>query len=86
MKNIIVLFLFYLLIGCAVPVQRTFPEAPAEIKIGCPDLKLIQPTTKLSEVVTVVTNNYSQYQECQLKMDAWIEWYDKQKNIFNSVK
>jgi len=86
MKTILISFLFLFLVGCAVPVQRTFPTAPEAIKVSCPDLQLIQPTTKLSEVVTVVTNNYSQYQECQLKMDAWIEWYDKQKDIFNSVK
>ena len=76
-----------LLAGClATPVQRSFPEVPEELKVACPDLMLLEPTTKLSEVVSVVTKNYGQYQECQIKVDTWIEWYKTQKQIFESVK
>jgi hypothetical protein len=76
-----------LLTGClATPVQRSFPEVPEELKVACPDLNLLEPTTKLSEVVSVVTKNYGQYQECQIKVDTWIEWYKTQKEIFESVK
>lgn len=77
-----------LLSACvATPVARHFPEAPAEITAACPDLnKLEQGTTKMSEVVTVVSKNYGQYQECQIKVDAWIEWHKSQKAIFDSVK
>jgi hypothetical protein len=76
-----------LLAGClATPVQRSFPEVPEELKVACPDLMLLEPTTKLSEVVSVVSKNYGQYQECQIKVDTWIEWYKTQKQIFESVK
>jgi len=76
-----------LLTGClATPVQRSFPDVPEELKIACPDLMLLEPTTKLSEVVSVVSKNYGQYQECQIKVDTWIEWYKTQKQIFESVK
>ena len=76
-----------LLTGClSTPVQRSFPEVPEELKVACPDLMLLEPTTKLSEVVSVVSKNYGQYQECQIKVDTWIEWYKKQKQIFESVK
>ena len=76
-----------LLTGClATPVQRSFPEVPEELKVACPDLMLLEPTTKLSEVVSVVAKNYGQYQECQIKVDTWIEWYKTQKQIFESVK
>jgi hypothetical protein len=76
-----------LLTGClATPVQRSFPEVPEELKVACPDLMLLEPTTKLSEVVSVVSKNYGQYQECQIKVDTWIEWYKTQKQIFESVK
>lgn len=76
-----------LLAGClATPVKRSFPEVPEELKVACPDLMMIEPTTKLSEVVTVVTKNYGQYQECQIKVDTWIEWHKTQKQIFESVK
>jgi len=76
-----------LLTGClSTPVKRSFPEVPPELKVACPDLMLLEPTTKLSEVVSVVSKNYGQYQECQIKVDTWIEWYNSQKQIFESVK
>jgi hypothetical protein len=76
-----------LLTGClATPVQRSFPDVPEELKVACPDLMLLEPTTKLSDVVSVVSKNYGQYQECQIKVDTWIEWYKTQKQIFESVK
>lgn len=77
-----------LLSGCLVtaPVKRTFPEAPQELMESCPALQQMQPTNKLSEVLTVVVDNYGQYHECDAKVDTWIEWYKTQKDIFESVK
>lgn len=76
-----------LLTGCLVtPVKRNFPEVPPEIMIACPDLKTVEPTEKLSEVLKVVVDNYGQYHECRAKVDAWLEWYKTQKQIFESVK
>lgn len=76
-----------LLTGClATPVQRSFPDVPEELKVACPDLIVQQQTTKLSEVISVVVGNYGQYQECQIKVDTWIEWHKQQKQIFESVK
>jgi hypothetical protein len=86
-KKLLLIVPILLLAGClATPVQRSFPEVPEELKVACPDLNLLEPTTKLSEVVSVVTKNYGQYQECQIKVDTWIEWYKTQKEIFESVK
>ena len=77
-----------LLTGClTTPVKRNFPEVPAELVAACPDLIQLDPkTSKLSEVVSTVSKNYGQYQECQIKVDAWVEWYKTQKEIFDSVK
>ena len=70
-----------------VPVERKFPDIPPELKQACPDLALIDTnTTKLSDVIGTVSSNYSQYHECREKVDTWIEWYSKQKQIFESVK
>jgi predicted metallo-beta-lactamase superfamily hydrolase len=82
------LFITLLLTGCStvVPVKQEFPSVPDELKSACQNLKQIEPTTKLSDVVSVVTYNYSLYQECQLKSQQWIEWYDNQNSIFKSVK
>jgi hypothetical protein len=88
MKLILILASAILLTGClATPVKRTFPEVPNELMQICPDLsKVSEGTEKLSEVLKVVTDNYSQYHECRIKNDLWIEWYKTQKEIFDSVK
>jgi PBP1b-binding outer membrane lipoprotein LpoB len=87
MKKLLV-FSALLLSGCAtvIPVQRHFPDSVPELMQRCPDLKTTPDTTKLSDVVDVVVDNYGAYHECQNKTDKWIDWYTKQKEIFNSVK
>jgi hypothetical protein len=85
--KITLIALALLMTACTtVPVERKFPEVPVEILQVCPDLKQINPTTKLSEVVDSVVSNYGQYKECQIKVDSWIDWYTNQKKIFESVK
>jgi hypothetical protein len=83
-----IIALTILLSACTtVPVDRKFPSVPTELQQACPDLKTINTeTTKLSEVVDVVVTNYGQYKECQVKVDSWIDWYNTQKQIFESVK
>ena len=87
MKKLLLIVPVLLLTGCLnTPVLRSFPEVPEELKVACPDLMTLEPTTKLSEVVTVVTENYGQYQECKIKIDAWTQWYNSQKKIFEGIK
>jgi len=89
MKKLLLLIPVFMLSGCLVttPVKRNFPEVPEELKVACPDLKEIDPNTnKLSEVISTVSANYGQYQECKVKVDTWVEWYKTQKEIFESVK
>lgn len=88
MKKLLLLIPIVLLTGCltTTPVKRNFPEVPQELMEACPDLKKTEQTEKLSEVIRVVTENYSQYHECRIKVDTWMEWYKTQKQIFESVK
>jgi hypothetical protein len=87
MKYAIVTVALLLSACVSVPVERRFPMVPAEIQVPCGNLQTIDPaTTKLSAVIDSVVTNYSRYQECQAKTDLWIEWYTKQKKIFESVK
>ena len=88
MKKLVLLLPVFLLAGClaTTPVKRNFPEVPKELMEACPDLEQVQDTQKLSEVIKVVADNYSDYHECRLKVDTWIEWYKTQKDIFESVK
>ena len=88
MKKLTIL-LFVLLTGCAssVAVKMSFPDVPDNLKTACPDLKTVdESTTKLSEVIGVVSYNYSEYYTCKDRVDNWVEWYNNQKKIFNSVK
>ncbi len=87
MKKLAVIIPLLLLVGCtATPVKRNFPEVPKELVESCPDLKTVETTEKLSDVLKVVVDNYGQYHECRIKVDAWNEWYKTQKQIFDSVK
>ena len=88
MKLLSLIALSLLLSGCVtVPVEREFPKLPPSLQTGCSDLAVVpQSTTKLSEVLVVVTNNYSLYQECQIKVETWLSWYNEQKKIFDTVR
>jgi hypothetical protein len=76
-----------ILTGCttAVPVTAKFPEAPPRIKVACPQLQKLNEDAKLSDVANTVTLNYGAYYECAVKTDAWIEWYEIQKQIFEGA-
>jgi hypothetical protein len=79
----------FLATGCStvVPVTQKFPEAPGNIAMTpCPQLQKLQEDAKLSDITKTVTVNYGTYYECAVKTDAWIEWYQKQKHIFENIK
>lgn len=83
------LLLTLLLAGCStvVPVTQKFPEPPGLLSTQpCPPLQQLNTTPQLSDVAKVVTQNYTQYYECVVKVDTWNEWYLKQKAIFEGLK
>ncbi len=81
-------FLLVLLTGCSslVPVKAKFPDVPERIMVKCPQLEKVSETPTLSDVAKTITNNYTTYYECAVKHDAFVEWYQTQKRIFESVK
>ena len=86
MRSAVVVSLL-LLTGCiATPVAREFPAVPAGLTAACAALIDVPATDKLSVVLTTVTRNYAQYRECSIRVDAWNQWYNEQKKIFDSVK
>jgi hypothetical protein len=86
MKHLIIVAVL-LITGCSsVPVAVKFPDVPRDMLETCPDLKLIPETTKLSEVLPTVVDNYGQYYTCKDTVDNWIDWYKSQKKIFDSIK
>ena len=89
MKHLLAIVCLLLLTACSttVPVTMNFPGVPEDLVKTCPDLeKLPADTTKLSTVVGSVSKNYSKYHECKIKVDSWIEWYNTQKQIYESAK
>ena len=85
MKQLLIL-LSVLMVGCTtVPVTAKFPEPPKYTQ-KCPQLQKLNTDPKLSDVASVVNINYATYYACAVKTDAWIEWYEVQKRIFETVK
>jgi len=81
-----------LLAGCGsfrappVTVAPQWPDVPPAMMEACPDLKTVDTNTeKLSEVLTVVTDNYTQYYLCAGKIDDWNNWYNTQKRIYEKA-
>jgi hypothetical protein len=79
-----------ILSACAstTPVVKApkWPEAPGPQTLqSCPSLKDLDSTTELSEIATVVVENYGTYYQCSVKVDAWIEWYNLQKSIYEGA-
>lgn len=86
--KIVVLALALALSACStlVPVAMTFPEAPfKQALVACPNLQKLKDDARLSDVSRTITINYSTYYECAVKTDAWIEWYQIQRIIFEGV-
>jgi hypothetical protein len=85
MKYVIIALL---LAGCStvVPVTVRFPEPPGKgATVACPALQKLNDGARLSDVANTVTVNYSTYYECAVKADAWQEWYNIQKIIFEKA-
>jgi DNA-binding transcriptional regulator YbjK len=88
MKLAITLATVALLAGCSttVPVERKFPTAPETLLKECEKLKTIEGTNvSITDMLKVVTENYTLYHECANKNENWKEWYQRQKQTFEAV-
>ena len=86
MNKIIILLVFLLSACTTVPVTQKFPEPPQGGLERCPRLLKLQYDAKLSDIAGNMILNYSSYNVCDVKNDAWIEWYQKQNKIFEGIK
>ena len=88
MLVVFTLLLLAMCSGCSttVPVKAKFPEVPERLLVKCPALEKLENEAKLSDITKTVTKNYNTYYECAVKHDTFVEWYHKQKQIFESVK
>lgn len=83
MRKAYTLLIPLLLTACSyVPVSQSFPSVPESLTQPCQNLKEIPiSTTKLSDVLSVVTTNYALYHDCRVEVESWNEWYNTQKKI-----
>ena len=86
--NKLLLSIAIFLTGCSttVPVVMKFPDAPPILMEKCQELIKLKEDAKLSDVATVVVQNYTLHHECSIKVDAWMEWHKEQKKNFESLK
>ena len=87
MKRLIVIACL-MISGCvSVPVDRKFPTVPDTLKEPAPALKTLDTAKpELSDLITNANNNYAEYYRLRDKYNGWIDWYNTQKQIFDSVK
>jgi hypothetical protein len=86
---VIYIILAFLITACstAVPVTQSFPQAPGMLKEKCPELKTIQgEKVTIVDFTKTVSENYTTYYQCAGRTDAWIDWYDQQKKIWDETK
>lgn len=85
MKYIIIASLITLT-GCVTPVKHSYPQAPEALVERCPDLTLLaENEERLSELLKVVTKNYTLYHDCATKHDLLVKWLTEQRAIHDAV-
>ena len=87
--RIVLLGLASLLAACstAVPLTQSFPQAPAVLMEKCPELKIIVgEKVSIVDFTKTVSENYTTYYQCAGRNDAWIDWYNQQKKIWEQLQ
>jgi hypothetical protein len=87
MKQLIIVATL-ILTGCTtVPVTAKFPTVPDTLKEPAANLKKLNvPNPELSDLITNANDNYAEYYRLRDRYNGWIDWYNTQKQIFESVK
>lgn len=87
--KIALLLMTCILSACSTPVPLTpaFPAAPDMLKEKCPPLKTIEgERVSIVDFTKTVSENYTTYYQCAGRTQAWIDWYDQQKKIWESTQ
>lgn len=93
-NNILIIFLSLSITACSstklVKVNDPFPEAPKElmkepVKLTKINLKKGEELS-LSELLSVMTDNYSSSSQNAEQIKAWQEWYKTNKEIYDAGK
>ena len=91
--RLFILFIFialaFLITACstAVPLAQSFPAAPDMLMEKCPLLKTIEgEKVSIVDFTRTVSENYMTYYQCAGRTDAWIDWYQQQKKIWDETQ
>jgi hypothetical protein len=87
--RIVLLGMVSLLTACstAVPLTQNFPDAPSMLMEKCPALKTIEgEKISIVDFTKTVSENYTTYYQCAGRTDAWIDWYQQQKKIWEQTQ
>ena len=87
-NKVFTIFLISIVLGgCTAKVHtvpQKFPEVPKELLEPCKKLTLAdEKNPKLSNLLETIVENYQNYEECSIKHDLFVDWYNKQKEIHN---
>ena len=64
-----------------------FPEAPANLLEPASNLQSLPEDKKtLTDLIENANENFGTYYQLKSKYEAWQEWYNSQKAIYESVK
>jgi hypothetical protein len=86
---VIFIVLAFLITACStvVPVTQRFPQAPDLLMEKCPPLRTIAgEKVSIVDFTRTVSENYTTYHQCAGRTEAWIDWYDKQKKIWDETQ
>jgi len=87
MKKLIIVAAL-ILAGCTtVPVTAKFPTAPDTLTEPAAALRTLdKQKPELSDLISNANDNYAEYYRLRDRYNGWIDWYNTQKQIFESVK
>lgn len=84
--RVIILVLCVSLSGCtSYPLAYT-PWPPAPQLNSCPELTNISTNATFSDVAKTIADNYNTYYTCRAQVQGWQDWYNQQKQIYESTQ
>ena len=90
MKRIIITCLLVVLTGCATkvsPISVKWPDAPTELMEPSEELTPLDPKqTKLSDLIDNANTNFSKYYILKDKYEAWQNWYNTHRQIYQGAQ
>ena len=90
MKHMILAVFLALLSGCAskvAPITLKWPDAPPELMAPGEELVPLQSDqTRLSDLIDNANTNFSKYYLLKDRYEAWQNWYNTHKQIYQSAQ